>query len=620
MALSTQRVVSDGSLTLLSLSIDYFDRTDITVLFDNVQRLPGNGWDWVGTTDKKISFTPAVPVNVEVKLKRTTVMSLPRHQYTSGAQFVAETLDENFKQVLYVAQETSEGGALTEVFNDLDMHGFRLRRIGQAIEDDEAVSLAQYKADAAGANQAKLAAQASQADALASKNAAKASEDAALASKDAAATSATNAATSETNALASKNAAATSATNAATSESNALTSKNDAAASLTDFKNRYQGAKATAPTTRTDGSALQTGDLYYDTALLVLRIRTATPEWADAASANTYTKAESDAKYPLASAVYTKTEVDALADQGFRNKLYNGAFDVWQRGTSFNGAHNTFHNYYGADRWQMFRAGGAAGATFSRVAYNGPNAVYAARMQRNSGDTSTATLNLTQSLETIDIAYLKGKTVTVSFRYLTGANFSGPSLSFYTSYGTGSDGNMASGFSAGTGVPGGSKTCPASTSQRYETITFNVPSNASQFGIGFGYAPSGTAGANDFAEITNVQLEIGSLATPFAYRPQATELALCLRYYESGTAAMVGTGYNNANFGHNIPFKVHKRKAPASAEIWQSVTNPVNVNSGAPGSWFMSASAFGHYLPSTGGAGAAYAVQYTLDWAVNCEV
>lgn len=105
-------------------------------------------------------------------------------------------------------------------------------------------------------------------------------------SATAANTSASNAATSETNAAGSARAAATSATNAATSESNALTYKNSASDSayaasqsagnaatsatssnnnLTAFKNQYQGAFAVAPTKRPDNSALQTGDLYFDT-------------------------------------------------------------------------------------------------------------------------------------------------------------------------------------------------------------------------------------------------------------------------------------------------------------------------------------------------------------------
>jgi hypothetical protein len=58
----------------------------------------------------------------------------------------------------------------------------------------------------------------------------------------------------------------------------------------------------------------------------------------------------------------------------------------------------------------------------------------------------------------------------------------------------------------------------------------------------------GTSGATFF--ITGVQLEAGSVATPFERRPYGTELQLCLRYYQdySGRFALVGSSLSaNAN-------------------------------------------------------------------------
>ena len=54
-----------------------------------------------------------------------------------------------------------------------------------------------------------------------------------------------------------------------------IASVNTAAANVVDihnFADVYQGAKATAPTTRNDGSALHTGDLYFDTVLNSMRV------------------------------------------------------------------------------------------------------------------------------------------------------------------------------------------------------------------------------------------------------------------------------------------------------------------------------------------------------------
>jgi hypothetical protein len=63
-------------------------------------------------------------------------------------------------------------------------------------------------------------------------------------------------------------------------------------------------------------------------------------------------------------------------------------------------------------------------------------------------------------------------------------------------------------------------------------LTGTVPANATEIGLQFNWAPTGTAGADDSIKITGVQLEAGLTATEFERRPIGTELALCQRYYD----------------------------------------------------------------------------------------
>lgn len=141
MSYSTQRVTSDGTLILLPISIEYFDRTEISVLFNGVVT---SDWAWVGSTDKTLSFTPAVPNGTEVTVLRTTDLSEVRHMFSLGAAFKAETVDEDFSQILHIAQEAREIAGISDVYQDIDIHGYKIRHLGLASEAGDAVSFGQF--------------------------------------------------------------------------------------------------------------------------------------------------------------------------------------------------------------------------------------------------------------------------------------------------------------------------------------------------------------------------------------------------------------------------------------------------------------------------------------------
>lgn len=144
MAFSTQRVTSDGTLATLAISIEYFDRSEISVLFDGV--LTTTGWSWVGSTDHTISFSPEVPEGVEVLLVRATDLSEVRHQFSLGAAFKASTVDEDFMQILHIAQEARENTSISDIYQDFNVHGFKVLNVGLATNPGDAVSLGQFSA------------------------------------------------------------------------------------------------------------------------------------------------------------------------------------------------------------------------------------------------------------------------------------------------------------------------------------------------------------------------------------------------------------------------------------------------------------------------------------------
>ena len=105
MAYSYQSVVSNGTLTNLLLTINYIDRSEISVYFNGAL---STAWSWVGTTEKQITFSPAVPNGTTVLVRRATALQSSKHVFRSGAQFKAQAIDENNTQLLHAAQEAQE--------------------------------------------------------------------------------------------------------------------------------------------------------------------------------------------------------------------------------------------------------------------------------------------------------------------------------------------------------------------------------------------------------------------------------------------------------------------------------------------------------------------------------
>ena len=216
------------------------------------------------------------------------------------------------------------------------------------------------------------------------------------------------------------------------------------------------------------------------------------------------------------------------------NYIINGAFDIWQRGTSFTAGARA----YSVDRYTIGRSGNVAGLTASRSTDVPDNYVYSIKVQRDSGNTATNTLGLHQQLEDAG-KLVAGQTVTISFWAKAGADFNG---SFSARQNSSSAEWSSITYSTGGAMNSGNADfdsssvtiAPTTTWTRY-SFTATIPTTANSLQVHFLYTPVGTAGADDSFYITGWQLEAGSVATPFRRNANSTqgELAACQRYFQA---------------------------------------------------------------------------------------
>jgi hypothetical protein len=245
----------------------------------------------------------------------------------------------------------------------------------------------------------------------------------------------------------------------------------------------------------------------------------------------------------------------------FRNALINGDMRINQRGTSTNLASltavaTTTPGSWVTDRWNVYRPGFVAGASIGQ----GTGMVYAdlpfseagitthARVGRTAANAATTAIYCDYNMESQDSYRLVGKTVTLSFYYRTGTNFSDNSLTASLHSGTATDAALRSGTFTSFATTAFAK----SASWVRATVTGTVPTSAAQVCLRFSYTPVGTAGNADHFDVTGVQLELGSIATPFEVRPFSVELQMCQRYFEKSYSINTAPGTNTASGLYHI--------------------------------------------------------------------
>lgn len=284
---------------------------------------------------------------------------------------------------------------------------------------------------------------------------------------------------------------------------------------------------------------------------------------------------------------------DLYTDLNHRNPVLNSAFQIWQRGTSIA---QTGSATYTADRWCSLRASGTTNSTVSRQLTNDttnlPFIQYCARVQRDSGNTGTFKIFFANNFESINSIPLVGRTVTLSFYARKGANFSAASDALETKliYGTGTDQNCLVSYTGETDVI--NQTATLTTTWQRFSYSATISTSATELALRFAYTPVGTAGANDYFEITGVQLDLGSTALPFRTYANTIqgELAACRRYYNrsiaEGQSTFMANGWAaSTTVGYFIlPLDVWLRAKPTSLDTGNldcyRVSNATRYNTG----------------------------------------
>jgi hypothetical protein len=245
---------------------------------------------------------------------------------------------------------------------------------------------------------------------------------------------------------------------------------------------------------------------------------------------------------------------------GRRNLIINGAMQVAQRGTSFTGIGNGDDGYT-LDRWN-FNEGGTPPSEFTiSQDSDAPSGFHSSlKMQTTSAgninqNNSISYLTLEQKIEDRNVAApaygtSDAKEMTLSFwvkSYQTGTFTiwfwrSDPNRSSTVKYTVNSSGTWeyktvtipadTTGVVNNTGGEGFRVVFCLAAGSDYTTGT-SSSSWKSHTGTGLFEGQTvdlGDSTSNYFA-ITGVQLEVGSVATPFEHRSYGEELALCERYY-----------------------------------------------------------------------------------------
>lgn len=237
-----------------------------------------------------------------------------------------------------------------------------------------------------------------------------------------------------------------------------------------------------------------------------------------------------------------------------KNKIINGALDVWQRGVTFNSAAD---GAYTADRFQFFKDGTATcnvtQTTFTPGA--APVAGYESQfyLRLTPASYTSGNIGIRQNIE--DVRTFAGQTVTISF-YAKASTSTSNTILWLQNFGSG--GSAAVNAAAGTVTIG--------TGWTRHTVSVAIPSVSGKT-IGtssFLQIQLLRYASNATVDIWGIQVEASSTASDFqtATGTIQGELAACQRYYYRPAISTAlysfygfGMAYSTtaANLASNLP-------------------------------------------------------------------
>jgi hypothetical protein len=282
-----------------------------------------------------------------------------------------------------------------------------------------------------------------------------------------------------------------------------------------------------------------------------------------------------------------------LSGLGFKNRVINGAMVIDQRNA---GASVTpTSGNYTLDRWQCFQSS----ASKYSVQQNAGSVTPPVGFTNYLGATSLAATSLSansyyiiehkiEGYNTADLDWGTANAKTVTLSFWVRSSLTGTFGAAILNYNNTRSYPFSYAISAANTWEQKSVTIAGDTSGDWNK-TNNVGLYIN-FGLGVGTDFSGTAGSwsgNQYWAttgavsvvgtngatwyVTGVQLEVGSTATSFDYRPYGTELALCQRYainyrsVDGGTFMRYGSGFatGTTTLEINVPFPVQMRTNPS---------------------------------------------------------